>query len=124
MEPKPTLAILATGIWGTLTVPGLIGAALSVMFFDAPGSMSNPAAYLNALVVISFPCLCIASIVASWILWTRNKHRPTAPAYVPLAAACLPLIPVAYVVLAMVFGTIGVLLSGQPLGLHTTVLKP
>jgi hypothetical protein len=78
---RPTLPIVVTAVWGVLLLPGLLGAALSVMFFDAPGSMTNPAAWTNASIVVSFPVLCLLS------------------------------------------GTIGVLTSGQPLGLHSTIIK-
>jgi hypothetical protein len=69
-QPRPILAIVVTAVWGVLLFPGLLGAALSPMFFDAPGSMSNPVAIFNALVVVSFPILCIVSIVAVWMLWS------------------------------------------------------
>ena len=119
MSPgKPTIAIVVTAVWGTLLLPGLLGAALSVMFFDAPGSMNNPAAWFNALVVVSFPVLCLLSIAATWIVW-----RTCAPRGAQIAAACLPLIPVVYVAGAMVVETAGVLLSGQPLGLHSTTIS-
>jgi hypothetical protein len=123
--PRPTLAIIATFIWGALTLPGLVGAALSVMFFDAPGSMNNPIAWLNALIVISFPCLCILSIAGSWIVWRGRKRRPSRfSSYVQIGVASLPLIPVTYVVAALVVETAGVILSGQPLGLHSTIIHP
>jgi hypothetical protein len=94
------------------------------MFFDAPGSMNNPVAWINALIVLSFPLLCLVAITGSWIVWALRKRSPTrAAATAQVAVACLPLLPVAYVFVAMVFGTLGVLLSGQPLGLHSTVIQ-
>jgi hypothetical protein len=107
-----------------LLIPGLVGAALSPMFFDAPGSMNDPAAWINALIVVSFPCLCIAAIAGAWIVWFWLKQRPTRFAsYAQIALAALPLIPVAYVVAALLLETVGVLMSGQPLGLHSTVIQ-
>jgi hypothetical protein len=122
--PRPTLAILVTAIWGALTIPGLLGAALSPMFFDAPGSMNNPIAWVNALIVISFPLFCVLSIAGSWIVWSFRKRGPTGfSSGAQIAMACLPLIPVAYVVGALVIGTVGVLVSGQPMGLHSTIIQ-
>jgi hypothetical protein len=34
---RPTFEIVVTAVWGSLTLPGLAMAALSPMFFDAPG---------------------------------------------------------------------------------------
>jgi hypothetical protein len=121
---RPTLAVIVTVVWGILALPGLLGAALAPMFFDAPGSMNNPVAWINALIVVSFPVLCFLSIAGSWILWAARKN--SAPSRLSSSAqfglACLPLLPVAYVVVALVAETAGVLLSGQPMGLHSTII--
>ncbi len=121
----PTLPIVVSVVWGALLIPGLAGAALSVMFFDAPGSVENPVAWANALIVVSFPCLCIVAIVGSWIVWAWKKRAPsrfsTASAF---ALAGLPLLPVVYVAIALSAEVIGALASGQPMGLHSTVIHP
>jgi heme/copper-type cytochrome/quinol oxidase subunit 2 len=122
--PRPTLPLVATLVWGTLLLPGLLGAALSPMFFDAPGSMNNPAAWTNALIIVSFPFLCLVSIAGSWILWGFRKRATAAGTpYASWAVALLPALPIAYVAVVMIVGTIGVLTSGQPLGLHSTIIK-
>jgi hypothetical protein len=123
LQPRPILAIVVTVVWGVLLFPGLLGAALSPMFFDAPGSMGNPVAIFNALVVVSFPILCIISIAGVWLLWSLHRRTPRRVPYAQIAAACLPLLPVGYVVVAMIVETAGVIFSGQPLGLHRTVIK-
>ncbi len=124
MTPRPAFAIVVTAIWGALLIPGLLGAALAPMFFDAPGSMNNPAAWFNAAIVASFPCLCLLAIGGTWIVWFQSKHNPTRRStYAQIAVACLPLIPVAYVAAALIVGTAGVILSGQPLGLHGTIVQ-
>jgi len=46
---RGTFPIVVSAIWGALAIPGLLGAALAAMLFDAPGSMDNPAAWVNAL---------------------------------------------------------------------------
>ena len=119
------IAIVVTIVWGVLTVPGVFAALFSVMFFDAPGSIDNPAAWLNALVVVSFPCLCVIAIVGTWILHAVRRSSDNPRLSIPqIGVACLPLLPVAYVALMMLIGTVGVVLSGQPLGLHSTVITP
>jgi hypothetical protein len=124
-EQRPTFVILITVIWGVLLLPGLLGAALSPMFFDAPGSLNNSAAWINALIVVSFPCLCLVSILGCWVVWFRQRGRLSrSPSRALMATALLPLLPVAYVVVVLVAGTIGVLFSGQPLGLHSTIIQP
>jgi len=122
--PRPALPIVATAIWGVLLIPGLVGAALSPMFFDAPGSMNNPAAWTNAMIIVSFPLLCLISIAGSWIAWSfRKRTGVVGPPYAALALALLPALPIAYVAAVTIIGTLGVLTSGQPLGLHSTIIK-
>jgi hypothetical protein len=121
---RPTLAVVATAVWGVLAIPGLLGAALSPMFFDAPGSMNNPVAWINAAIVVSFPLLCLISIAGSWVVWALRKRSATkSTAVAQVVVACVPLLPVAYVFVALVVETAGVLLSGQPLGLHSTIIQ-
>jgi hypothetical protein len=106
-------------------LPGLVGAALSPMFFDSPGSMNNPGAWVNALIVVSFPVLCILSIAGSWMVWLWHKRDPMRlTPYAQIVVACLPLIPVIYVAAVLVVGTVAVLISGQPMGLHSTIIHP
>jgi hypothetical protein len=121
---RPTLALVATGVWGLLLLPGLLGAALSPMFFDAPGATNNPVAWTNALIVVSFPVLGLLSIAGSWLAWAIGKRRQTrAASSTAIAIAALPLLPIAYFVAAMVLDTAGVIASGRPLGLHSTIIK-
>ncbi|HZY98808.1 MAG TPA: hypothetical protein VFE36_04475 [Candidatus Baltobacteraceae bacterium] len=123
-EPKPSVAIVATIVWGLLLLPGLFAAAFSVMFFDAPGSMSNPGAWLSAGIVASFPVLCVVSIAGSWIVWMWRKRGPSSASNrTEIVVACLPLLPIAVVVILWVVAMIGVIASGQPLGLHSTEIK-
>ena len=93
------------------------------MFFDAPGSMSNPAAYVNALIVVSFPLLCLVSIAGSWISWSVRKHRPGRPSVAQVATAALPVLPIAYVAASLAIEMLSVLFSGQPMGLHETIIR-
>ena len=122
---RPTLAVIVTVVWGVLALPGLLAAALAPMFFDAPGSMNNPVAWLNALIVVSFPVLCLLSIGATWLFrFARKRRAPSrAASSAQVVLACLPLLPIGYIVVAMVVETAGVLLSGQPMGLHSTIIK-
>ena len=122
-QRRPILAIVVTVVWGVLLFPGLLGAALSPMFFDAPGSTGNPVAIFNALVVVSFPILCMISIAGVWLLWSPHRRTPRRVPYAQIAAACLPLLPAGYVAVAMIVETAAVIFSGQPLGLHSTIIK-
>ena len=122
--PQPILAIIASAVWGLALLPGLVGALVAPMMFDAPGSMGNPAAWVNACIIVSFPLLCIASIAGSWIAWPLQKRRmAVSPSRGQLAIVLLPVIPIAYVVILMIAGWIGLLFSGQPMGLHSTVIQ-
>ena len=123
-SPGPLIAILASAIWGVLLLPGLIGALLSPMMFDAPGSANNPIAWINALVIVSFPCLSIVSIAAVWIVYARHKTHPTRATLAgQLIAAGLPLLPILYFVVALIVGIALQLLSGATPGLHSTVIQ-
>ena len=117
---RPIVPIVASGTWGLALPFGLVGALFSVMFFDAPGSMSNPAAWINALVVVSFPCLCAVAIPGAWMAWRLAKDRPSrASMTAQIAIACLPVLPIAYVIVAAFIAPIVLaLLSGQPPGLQ------
>lgn len=122
---RPTVAIVASCVWGLLLIPGLLAAALSLMFFDAPGSMNNPAAWINAGIIVSFPLLCFVAIAGSWVVWAalRNRAASRGATMVQFAVAAVPLLPIAYVVVAMLVETIGVMASGQPMGLHSTIIS-
>jgi|SRR5581483_5191919 len=121
---RPTVAVIVTVVWGVLALPGLLAAALSPMFFDAPGSVNNPVAWINALIVVSFPVLCFLSIAATWTVWLTRKNRSPSrlSTSVQIGVACLPLLPVLYIAVAMIAETAGVVLSGQPMGLHSTII--
>ena len=121
---KPTLAIVVTLIWGILLIPGLLGAVTSPMFFDAPGSMQNPAAWTNMLIIVSFPCLCVVSIITSWINFAWQKRSGARRSLIaPIVAAVLPLIPIAYVASALVIQTGSMVARHEAPGLHTTIIR-
>jgi hypothetical protein len=123
-DPGPAIPIIATVFWGIGLLPGLIGALLSPMMFDAPGSMNNPVAWIDAGIVVSFPLLCIVSIASVWILYARHKRRPTkATSTGQLVAAGLPFLPILYFVVVMLAGMIWLVLTGQTGGLHETVIS-
>ncbi len=85
--------------------------------------MENPAAWVNALIVVSFPVLCLISVGASWLVWALRKSLARRPSSLALVVAALPLLPIAYFTAALVIETAGVIASGQPLGLHSTIIK-
>ncbi len=108
-----------------LLIPGLLGAALAPMFFDAPGAMNNPVAWINAGIIVSFPFLCCAAIAGSWIVWAarRNREPSKTSTAATIAVAALPLLPIGYVAIALAIETIGVMANGQPMGLHSTIIS-
>lgn len=101
-EHRPILATVVTIVWGLALFPGAAFAMMSPMMFDAPGSEKSHYVWMLFYCVLSFPVLCVVSIVASWIVFGRMSGSETALARVlPIAFACLPLIPVAIFAIAM-----------------------
>jgi hypothetical protein len=77
----------ATIIIGVIWIPSLMFAGLSGMMFDAPGSDKNPFLWLLFLSFLAFPALCVASVILSWLLFTRGRHT---------AACFIAVIPAVY----------------------------
>jgi len=117
--PRPTLPLIVTFVWGTLLIPGLVSLLFTPMMFDAPGSASNPMTYLIILFVLSFPVLCIISLIGTWIVFNAQKRSPERSLAVPqIVIACLPLIPIGIWIVEFMF-TVGT----QPWGLHSTIIQ-
>jgi hypothetical protein len=58
------LAILAlTVLWAVVGVASVVPAAFSVMMFDAPGATERPATVVLVLAVLSFPLVCLFTVV-------------------------------------------------------------
>ncbi len=119
-QARPLVPIVASVVWGVLFFPGLFGAAMSAMFFDAPGSESNPYAWINAGIVTSFPLLCLLSIALGWLLWAVQRRRAATRRRSQIVVACLPMLPIAYLVAVIVVGLVELMTSGAPPGLHST----
>jgi hypothetical protein len=102
--PGSTFRLVVTIVWGLLLVPGLGALLTAPMLFDTPGSAEQPHTYLMILLAFLFPVLCIASIVGTWVLWSRQKRSPH-PSFTvaQIIVGCLPLIPTAVVVLGLIF---------------------
>jgi hypothetical protein len=88
-----------TLLWGALAVASVFPVMMSPMLFD---SGESALAWGMFAAILAFPILCACSIVASWVLWIGRRDAAARRRWLPLAAACLPLAPVA--VLALVFG--------------------
>jgi hypothetical protein len=118
---EPGIPIAASIAWGVLMWPGLIMAMFTPMIFDAPGSASNPQAWLMAGVVVSFPPLCAASVAGSWIAW-RLTRAATSRAGIAVQAvfACLPAAHVLLLVCGFLFWSFGTPLMPQ---LHETIYQ-
>ncbi|HVA33952.1 MAG TPA: hypothetical protein VNG31_07365 [Candidatus Baltobacteraceae bacterium] len=98
MWAKPILPIVVSVVWGLLLAPGAFGALMSPMIFD---SGESARAWTIFTLIVSFPILCVISIVASWLLWPLARSSAMPMRYVSIAVACLPLVPI--VVLTTVF---------------------
>jgi hypothetical protein len=60
-------------------------------------SAANPLVWLIVFGFLSFPVACVFSIAGSWLTWRMPKVR--------LATACIPLLPIVAIVLAMSFSS-------------------
>jgi hypothetical protein len=117
--PRATFPLVITFVWGTLLIPALFSLLFAPMMFDAPGSESNPMTYLIIAFVLSFPVLCILSIVGTWVIFNQQKRSTNRLlAGAQIVVACLPLIPIAIWIVDAMF-TLGT----QPWGLHSTIIK-
>jgi hypothetical protein len=102
---RPVLAIIVTVVWGLAFIPGCMGAMMSPMIFDAGESvMHNPWALWLFGMALAFPVLCLLSIASSWIWWAVMRRRSMSRALriAQVALACLPLIPIAFLIFRMV----------------------
>jgi hypothetical protein len=118
---EPGIPIAASIAWGVLVLPGLLMALFTPMMFDAPGSQSNPQAWLMAGVVLSFPFLCAVSIAGSWITWRLTRGAPTrAGIIVQSIFACLPVAHVLLLVFGFLFWSFGTPLVPQ---MHETTYQ-
>jgi hypothetical protein len=79
-----TSALSALGLAMT---PGILAAC--AMMFDAPGSERNSALHVVFWSAITFPPVCLVTIIASWLVYRRNHSA------VAVCAALLPLVNVA-----------------------------
>jgi len=91
----PIVPIVASVVWGLLFFAGLLAAMMSPMMFDDARALNNPRVVSMFAAVVSFPVLCLVSIVATWLTWrftrdaTLERRRR-----LPLLAAALPIVAV------------------------------
>lgn len=93
-------------MWGVLFFAGALMAMMSPMMFDSPGSESNPHVIALFAAVVSFPILCLVSIVATWLTWrfTRDAAGRWRRRW-PLVSAALPVLSiVAFAIAAIIQG--------------------
>ncbi len=72
-KPTRTCLIIATVLFSLGGLVGLLPALTSFFLFDAPGSDKNPATILLFCSAVTFPLLCLVSVVLSWILYARER---------------------------------------------------
>ncbi len=70
-----TFLLIATVLFGSGAVLGLMPALMAPMLFDAPGSTSNPGTILLFWSAFTFPVVCVVAIATAWILYTRKRVR-------------------------------------------------
>lgn len=87
--------IVTTLLFAIGGVLGIFPALFSPMMFDAPGSTQNPFTVALFLSVISFPVVCLLSIVVSWVLYALDRRRAA------WLFALIPLIPIVLGALAL-----------------------
>lgn len=118
---EPGIPIAASIAWGVLVWPGLLMAMFTPMMFDAPGSASNPLAWLMVGVVVSFPLLCALSVAGSWMAWRLTRASPSRAGVVAQAVfACLPAAHVLLLVGFFLFWSFGTPLTPQ---MHETIYQ-
>lgn len=88
-------------LWCVLSIPGCLFALMSPMMFDAPGSEKLIAMQLAFWSVLTFPLMCLVSVIGMWMFYGRGQ---TTAANV---AAALPCVNVLVVVVLCVMETIG-----------------
>jgi cytochrome bd-type quinol oxidase subunit 1 len=103
----PIVPIVASVVWGVLFFAGLLAAMMSPMMFDDARALSNPRVISMFVGVVSFPVLCLVSIVATWFAW-----RFTRDATVPRRRR-LPLLMAALPIVSLVVFAIAALLQGD-----------
>jgi hypothetical protein len=62
------LAVPAIAVGGMMAI-------MSPMMFDAPGSDSNPPVILLFVSTLSFPLVCLASVIAAWVAFGLRRNR-------------------------------------------------
>jgi len=108
---RPIVPIVASVVWGVLFFGGLLMAMMSPMMFDAPGSESNPRVVAMFASVVSFPILCLVSILATWLTWRFTRDSPAAARRRwTLFVAALPLLSV------VAFGIAAIVQGDGPFG--------
>ena len=104
-RPSPGVAIIASVVWGVSLFIGVFMAMMSVMMFDAPGSQNNPRVIAMFVSVVSFPVLCLVSILATWLAWRFTRDASAAWRRLPWYTAALPLLSViAFAIAAIIQG--------------------
>jgi NADH:ubiquinone oxidoreductase subunit 6 (subunit J) len=99
VKTRPVLPLVVTLLWGALALASVFPVMMSPMLFDS-GESAWAWGIFSA--ILAFPILCVCSIVASWVVWIGQRNAAARKRWLPVAAACLPLVPVA--VLALVVG--------------------
>lgn len=68
------IMIFCTAIMILLAIVTVLPAMMSIMGFDAPGSTSNVLNVAFVFSILTFPVVCVGSIILAWILYYFGIH--------------------------------------------------
>ncbi len=107
----PTIPIIVSVVWGLLFFAGVLAAMMSPMMFDDETALHNPRVVGMFFGVVSFPILCLVSIVATWLTWRFTRDAAVLKRRrLPLIAAALPILSI------IVFAIAAILQGDAPFG--------
>ncbi len=103
MDRRRTLIwlIVTTSVYLLVSPFVVVGALMSPMAFDAPGSETNPATILFALSILTSPVTLLLGALSAWVLFFFRKHRAAS------LAVLLPLVNLALFITAIVWLQVG-----------------
>jgi hypothetical protein len=88
-----TLVIVLNILWTLALIPSCMGAMMSPMLFDAPGSDSNKVLWMIFWSTAALPLIIIASQIGSWIIFAKTDYS------LAWKVSCLPLVDILLLVI-------------------------
>ncbi len=88
-----TLVIVLNILWTLALIPSCMGAMMSPMLFDAPGSDSNKVLWMIFWSTAALPLIILGSQIGSWILFAKMDYS------LAWKVSCLPLVDILLLVI-------------------------